>query len=65
MGKYIRYVRTAAPYSAEELQNKFNEIIAEGMEIVHYEEKKQETDRFYVTIVCGVINEGEKALLKG
>jgi len=65
MGKYVKYVRIAAPLNAEELQAKFDEIITKGMEIVHYEEKKQEPDRFYVTIVCGVINEGEKSLLKG
>ena len=64
MGKYVKYERTAAPYSAEELQKKFDEIVTMGMDIIHYEEKKQETDRFYVTIVCGVINEGEKQLLK-
>jgi hypothetical protein len=65
MGKYVKYVRIAAPFTAEELQAKFDEIITKGMEIVHYEERKQEPDRFYVTIVCGVINEGEKSLLKG
>ena len=30
--------------------------VEEGMEIIFYEERKQETDRFYVTIVCGVLN---------
>jgi hypothetical protein len=64
MGKYVKYIRFAAPLSAEELQKKFDELIKEGLEIVHYEEKKQETDRFYVTIICGKINEGEKQLLK-
>lgn len=65
MGKYVRYERTAAPYSAEELQKKFDTIIEEGMEIIFYEERKQETDRFYVTIVCGIINKGEKQILGG
>lgn len=65
MGKYVKYVRTAAPFNADELQAKFDEIVSKGMEIIHYEERKQEPDRFYVTIVCGVINEGQKALLNG
>ena len=65
MGKYVRYERSAAPYNAAELQIRLNEIVASGMEIVHYEEKKQEPDRFYVTIVCGVINEGKKQILGG
>ena len=65
MGLYIKYTRIAAPFNSEELQKKFDEITAEGLEIIHYEERKQETDRFYVTMVLGRINEGNKEILKG
>ena len=67
MKRYSKYERFAAPLNSEEVQKKLDEIIAQGKEIVHYEEKKQETNRFYITMILGtlVVPEGEKQQLNG
>ena len=51
----------------EELHKKFEELTSNGFEIVHYEEKKQEPDRFYVTMILGTLSEATEVVkfLKG
>ena len=60
MGRYSKYQRFAAPLSAEQLQEKLDKITEEGLEIIHYEEKKQETNRFYVTMILGAVIDTSK-----
>lgn len=67
MGLYSKYTRIAGAFSNEELHKKFEELTSNGFEIVHYEEKKQEPDRFYVTMILGTLSEATEVVkfLKG
>lgn len=60
MGKFIKYKRIEGVYNAEMLQEKLDSLIKEGLEIIYYTEKKQDNDKFYVVMICGKINIGNK-----
>lgn len=60
MGKFIKYIRIEGVYNAEMLQEKLDSLIKEGLEIIYYTEKKQDNDKFYVVMICGKINIGNK-----
>lgn len=67
MGKYIQYKRINQIYTPKELEDKLKEIIKDGFEIIHYDEKileKTETfERIIVTMLLGKLNEGVKQIL--
>jgi hypothetical protein len=56
MKKFIRYKRINNTFTAEGIQEQFDNIIKLGGEIVYYSEFKQDSDRMLVTIVYGVYN---------
>lgn len=60
MGKYIKYKRFEGVYNTKMLQDKLDSLIKEGLDIIHYYEKKQDNDKFYVVMICGKINIGNK-----
>lgn len=61
MGKYVKYKRTSEILNNKQLQEKFDLMIADGWEIIHYNEKIldiEPNERIHVTMVLGKPNGG-------
>lgn len=67
MGKYIKYTRTSVITTPVELEGILNKIVADGLDIISYDErileKNENIERLVVTMLCGKVNEGTKELL--
>lgn len=67
MSKYIKYKRIHETFNTQQLKDKFDDIVEEGLEILFYNERVLDTppnDRILVTMVVGKLNVG-KELLNG
>jgi hypothetical protein len=63
MSQYVRYERIQSIFDEDMLREKLKIIVENGWDIIHYDEKIKDENKFQVLILCGVPNKGKKKIL--